>query len=307
MTLAAVAGAMAIAGTAHAGFVINPIWDSSITSRSDAAQTEATIQMAINNFESIYNNNMTISITFHANTSLGGGGQSSTPYYIINTSDYLNDLHATASGDAIDTAAWSELQSNPTNGNSNKQMYLTFANAKAIGYFDSGTGSYGDVYIDPSNSFFNHTSPQSGKTDLYAVVSHEIDEVLGTSSGVGNGGAWFTATDFFRFGSTNHVRSFTTDTTQHAYFSVDGVNHIDEYNQIGRTGGDWGDWIDHGSANKQVQDWVVYSNLLINYGVGETSLLDAVGYNVSPAPEPASIALLGLGAVALLRRRALKK
>ncbi|MHB8635329.1 MAG: NF038122 family metalloprotease [Fimbriimonadaceae bacterium] len=292
LSVAALAGLMTFAATPASAFLINPTFDSSITSLTNAAAVESTINQVISLYDSTFNNAVTINITFQDMTS--GLGQSSTAFTSQSTATYLAALAANSSGDAIDTAALVQLAANPYTGST---IGVSTANARALGL--SGAASTdGIVGLNTGLCFTGHTSPVSGKVDLFAVAAHEIDEVLGTSSGVGGG---FQDTDLFRYDGSGN-RSFTTSSSAHAYFSVDGTTLIDEYNQFNHQPGDYGDWITHNPP--QVQDYALPGGVLVNPGVGEFGLLDAIGYNITPAPEPASMALLGFGAVALLRRRA---
>ena len=106
-----------------------------------------------------------------------------------------------------------------------------------------------------------------------------MDEALGTPSGFSFGGTPWSA-DMFRY-DQNGSRTYTTDTSGHAYLSLDGTTDIVEYNQFGRNnGGDWGDWIDQ--RPPQVQDWVGDPGVSIDMGNSELTLLDVVGYDRIP-------------------------
>lgn len=289
-TLAVVAGVVVLAAPASA-MTINATYDSTITGLSNAAAVEATLNSAVSYFDSLYSTNVTVNITFQNMSS--GLGQSSTFFTSLTTNQYVTALTSHSSGDAIDTAALAKLASNPYTGST---IDLSTANARALGFTESNS-SDGTIGLNTSLCFTGHTTAVGGQYDLWAVAAHEIDEVLGSSSGVGGS---FQDTDLFRYDGSGN-RSFTTSTGSHAYLSVDGTTLIDEYNQFGRSGGDFGDWIHHSPG--QVQDWSGTSGAVVNYGVGETDLLDAIGYNVAPAPEPASLAALALGFGALVRRR----
>ncbi len=293
----AVSLAFGVAAQSASAFQIVASFGSSITGLSNASAVEATLNNMVAFFNSTYTGSAVVNIQYN---SMGSGlGQSSTAYVTgLSYASYHSALISHSSGDAIDSAALAELASNPP---SESTLDLTTANARELGFSANPGGFDGVVGLNTSICFTGHSNPQSNEYDLWAVAAHETDEVLGTSSGVGSGS--ITDADLFRYSSTTGVRSFTTNTSQSAFFSVDGTTHIEQYNTSGT--GDWGDWIVHTPG--QVQDWEGTPDQIVNYGVGETSLLDAVGYNTAAAPEPASMALLGLGAVALIRRKRAKK
>src|SRR6202034_3292031 len=105
---------------------------------------------------------------------------------------------------------------------------------------DSGEGPDGfDSTIHLNMPLMNFTRPptNSNNRDLQSVVEHEMDEVLGTPSGLAEGGPIW-AMDLFRYTLTLD-RTYTTNGDD-AYFSVDGTNLWARFNQ--EYFGDYGDW-----------------------------------------------------------------
>jgi hypothetical protein len=137
--------------------------------------------------------------------------------------------------------------------------------------------------------------------------------------------------DLFRYSAAN-TRSYTTASTAVSYFSVDGgTTKLVNFNQAGSGSADYGDWgngnttgAQVGNSPSQVQDaysTAAYDGMNIaaypDEGVNEVTALDAVGWDLTAAgtaledgvaaPEPTSLTLLGIGALALVggrRRRA---
>src|SRR5205085_989323 len=126
---------------------------------------------------------------------------------------------------------------------------LSLPNARALG-FSADNGGFPDGTIGLNTSICNLDASQTNpaKFSLFAVVCHEIDEVLGTVSDVGSTTS-LTPVDLFRYNSGG--RSFTTSTSEVCFFSLDGTTNLAQYNQDGA--GDYGDWISP-VALVQVQD-----------------------------------------------------
>ncbi|MBS1717388.1 MAG: PEP-CTERM sorting domain-containing protein [Armatimonadetes bacterium] len=289
------------AALARANITINPIFDGSITGDAQAAAIEGVINTAIAQYEANLKDNISVSIYFFNMTS--GLGQSST--YTINVG--YQDLRSHFAADATsgdDTTALAHLPNqvnDPVTGG-NGGVDIATAQARAMGY---NAPEAIDSYVGLNVSLCNlvHTGGDPTKADLQAVAEHEIDEALGgggTGSNLGyaNNPAML---DLFRYDG-NGNRSFNQDPTQHAYFSIDGTNAIDEFNQFGYIGGDYADWIKH-TANPEVQDWRATRGSHPDLGPSEWRMLDVSGYDLAVTPEPTSMAALGLGVAALLRKR----
>ena len=234
----------AAAGTPiYAGLLIVPTFDSSITSDPNAAAIENTINQAINIYEADFADPITVTIKFQEMTT--GLGQSNWWYYSISYQSFISHLAADATT-SDDITALAHLPSgavNPVNGSTS--INVKTANLRAIGIngLPSGLAGGVDGIIGLNTHITNIGSPgTSGQYSLLATTEHEIDEVLGLASGLpGNllGGNPLPE-DLFRYDGSGN-RSFTTNTSAHAFFSIDGTTNLAQFDNQ-NDGGDWGDW-----------------------------------------------------------------
>jgi hypothetical protein len=307
-----------------ANITIDATFDSSITALPNAGTIESGINAAIGRLESVIENPITVSIDF---TNMSSGlGESSTDVAELSYTKYLSDLAHNQILSADDNTALAHLPAGPNNPvNGTPDVFLTKPLLRAIGEATLGNvhgGFDGTISLNTSIMNVSRTGPQNpGDYDLQAVVTHEMDEVLGIG---GAGSALPTssspfpppvpvgALDLFRY-DANGNRSFTTSSGVASYFSIDGgATLIMPFNQAGG-GSDYGDWAT--TTTPQVQDAFGSPGMDLNLGPNELESFDVVGYNLvtegsslASAPEPSSLAgLIGLGAMGLffaaLRRR----
>jgi hypothetical protein len=260
--------------SALAGLVIIPTWDSTILSDPNVASITNTIINTILTYETRFSDPVTVNITFaEMNTGLG---MSSTPIDSVNYSDYYNALVANAktTNDTVVLAHLPGGATDPVTGGTS--IFATPVNFRALGFIAPASP---DGIISVNMNLINITRPPAVSTnyDLQSVVSHEIDEVLGTISNVGQTGV--RPADLFRFSGPG-ARNFTTSGDS-AFFSIDGgTNLLVQYNQDSR--GDYGDWWSIGAHTPRVQDAFGTPGATPDLGV-ELTVLDSVGYTLVSA------------------------
>lgn len=290
--------------SANAQLFINPTFDSSITGSPDGATIIATINSALQVYQSAITTPVTIRIQFKVDESISLG-QSLTAYNTISYAQYRADLAARAVS-ANDATALAHLpvgSANPVNGSTT--MELTLAQLRAIGETALGNNSGGfDSTISLKASLMNlaRTGPQdSGKYDLKGTLMHEINEVLGLNSslnGLANGASVPTGAigslDLFRYDLGGN-RSFSTDVNAGAYLSIDGTTRLVAFNQ--NAGGDFHDFA---SPTPYVQNAFGTPGTQTDLQAAELTALDAIGYNFTSVPEPQNIALAAAAALVCL-------
>lgn len=263
-----------------AGLIIIPVWDSTITSDPNAAAIENTINTAIQTYQGKFSDPITVTITFAEMSS--GLGQSSTYLGTISYSSFYTALAADAKT-TTDTTALAHIPGgsvNPVDGTTS--IRVTTANQRALGINSTPPVGQSDSTISLNMSIMNidRVTINPSKYDLLSVVSHEIDEALGTASGLTRPNA--APADLFRY-TSGGARSYTT-AGDNAYLSIDGgVTDLVRYNQS--ASGDYGDWWSTGSHTPRVQDAFGTPGATPNLGV-ELTLLDAIGYDLVVPPPP---------------------
>lgn len=281
-----------------AAFVINPTFDSTFTGYTYAADDEAVINAAISYIESIIANPITVNITFSNETN--GLGNSGPQENFISYQKYYNDLkihQVLSTDDATAIATLPNTVTSPISGITN--VYVALPVLRALGETNLGNNygsSDGGVAINLGLCTTN-LATQSGKYSLEWVAIHEIDEILGvgdTGSSLiyGTNSGLIGSLDLFRFGAAN-TRSFTTNTSATAYFSINnGTNNLAGFYQQP----DYGDW----SMANDIQSALIPKNQNASYSKADLTALDVIGYTLLAVPEPLPYLLFGLGTLALL-------
>lgn len=221
------------------------------------------------------------------------------------------------------------------NGANNNSIWLTTANAKALG-LNAGAGNVGgcigncDAFIQFNSNFAFDFDPDNGigagLYDFVGVATHEIGHALGFISGVDildqnfgpfsdNAFTFVTSLDLFRYSSlsaANDVIDWTAD-NRAKYFSIDGgATAIAGFSTgisqgDGRQASHWKDGLGLG-----IMDPTVSTGELLAISDNDKLAFDVIGWNLArqqaPIPEPASwmmmIAGFGLAGHAMRRPRA---
>jgi hypothetical protein len=237
---------------ATSGLVINPTFDSSITTRTNAATIEAMINRAISIYESLFSDPMTVQIRFrYATTAPNGSRLSSSTLsetdstaYDFPWSTFINALKADAKTEN-DFAANATLPATALSTN----IVPSSANGRAVGLDTPpamsangtvGSGPYDGIVTLSSAVPWQFTRPTSSTNyDAQRSTEHEIDEVLGFSSYLGSGQRNLYPPDLFSWSSAG-IRNITSSGTR--YFSINrGTTNIVNFNQD--SSGDLGDWL----------------------------------------------------------------
>jgi hypothetical protein len=326
-----VATMLATAAPASA-LVIKPVFDSTITSRSNAGQIEA----AFNAVAGVFDAGLSSPATINIQVSWGKVATNAIPTGVLGASlDNLYDgmsyamikryLTSSAARNPLDTPFAATLKTLPATAPTGVTGYvLPSAQAKALGLV-AGNQSAVDGSIGFSSAYawnFNPLAPVPGAYDFASVAYHEIDEVLGRITGLDDAAPTFrTVFDLYRYAAPAKP-SFGY--TSAAYLSLDGgVTNLGAFNVSGS--GDRSDW-KSGFADAQVA--YTPTGVTEGFGAADWAVLDALGWNQAHSvylnapsvtaiagaadyargvPEPAtwSMMLVGLGlSGAALRRRA---
>jgi len=288
--------------SATIGLIIDATFDSSITSRLNAASIEAMINRAISVYESLLSDPITVKILFRYSTAAPNGihfpsgvlSESNfvgykipwTSYILALVADAITGYDTTANTSLPTTALSADIIPSSANGRAVKLNTppAMFANG-AVG----GGGPFDGIVTLNSAAPFQFTRPTSGGNfDAQRSTEHEMDEVLGLGSRLGTGDSDLRPQDLFSWSAAS-IRNLTSSGTR--YFSINrGSTRIVYFNQ--NSTGDYGDWLSTAcpQTNPYVQNAVgcpgQSSDVTLTSPEGIN--LDVIGYNLvnSPAPAP---------------------
>jgi len=291
-----------------AGLVINGVFDTSITSDPNAAAIEAAFNGAVARYQSMYTDPITVKILFrYANTlpngnPIGSGAlaRSNWIFYTLPWSTVIAQLTADAKS-ANDVKALATVPGTAQTAN----IALGAADGRAMGVNTPGVQCADSSVPSPtppgcdfdgivtlvSVQPWSFSRPVAANTfDAQRSIEHEIDEVLGTGSGIdlNNPITRYRPLDLWTWSAAG-TRNVTNTGTR--YFSLDsGTTNIVGMNQT--SGGDFGDFISPGcpQPNPYVQNAFSCPDQFMDISptTPEGILMDVMGFDpVTTAPASA--------------------
>ena len=278
---------------ANAGLTIHAFFDGTVSSAPNALAIEAMITNAVNIYQSLYSDPITVNILFRYSPNEVNGmplpngtlARSNFVIYTVAWNDYINALKADATT-SNDTTANASLP----NSALTTHIIPSSADGRAIGLSTPGTmcgdgtfcgnGTYdGIVTLNSSQPFQFTRPPNSGNYDALRSTEHEMDEVLGLGSFISQFSD-LRPQDLFSWSSAG-TRNTTSSGTR--YFSIDGgTTNIVGFNQD--SNGDFGDWFSE--ACPQAHPYVQNAFSCVNQVSDVTTTspeginLDVIGYDL---------------------------
>lgn len=296
-TGALLAGMLALASfapKAQAALIIAPIYSPDIN-----PEARTIIESAIKFYTDNFQGNVRVTVGF----GLQPGGGASATYGIdrISYDAYLRQLRGNITESATDVSALGSLPATSPIGNGQVILPETLAANLGLGIQNPATqvqvavgqncvGLTIQACVAFSSSYLTGGANGGPAAGLFGVTQHEINEILGTASGLSSGStaAAASAADLFRFGAPG-VRSWSNNIgtaipcqagTPVAYLSINGgQTNLASYNNCNNLG-DYGDFLSPANPS-QVQDafGLTTNPARLSLTSPESVLLDATGWN----------------------------
>jgi hypothetical protein len=308
------AGILALALCAapvHAQLVIVPTFDPTWFTNPNAAAATACVNRVITEIEGLFSNNATVNITFEFGQAGAGGAFEQEPNFSPTltlsqvTTMMTNHANAHPENAVLNTAKafYPSSYNNPNGSNGfymNDAEYMALNNgAKQNGDLVNATISLGPDF--PGQPWNYGTTGMNGTIFAQGVFEHEITHAMGRIDYAFAGTPFLLPLDLYKYdpGTTTLDPLFNTTA-----FSYDGgtTQAAQEFANFS----DSGDW---GNANGD--SFNAFDGPFLSMSQTDLNLMYALGWDPivqqAPVPEPAAIALLGIGlagiAGARLRRR----
>jgi hypothetical protein len=262
---------------ASGGLRFDFIWDNSVANAP--SQYKSAIEAAASFYTKIFSTNELI--TVHVGwgevdgRSLGADalGENIANEVTENYSTVYHSLQRDAGSSSVQASADATLTASsplPTN-----RYSVSVAQAQAWGLLsanngrnDGWMGLANDSQLGATWDFSRSTPIGSNQFDAIGTAEHELTELMGRYSNVGNGDGYgtYTALDLFRY-SAPGKRDLASDNGK-AYFSINkGVTDLGVYNNNPSNGdlGDWVGWVQHNSYGDGFPgefSWVTKNDLI---------------------------------------------
>jgi hypothetical protein len=317
--IASIIAGLVGATPASAQLVITPTFTANFNSDfgANAAAAQTAWIAAANVFSSNFTNNIQVNITVDAVAGTSVFGQSNSSFTSLPSySNLYNLMVARAkSADSLTSVGLggSMVSSDPVSGSSDPvsgthAWWVTRAQAKAIGLISSDSNNDGTTTFGAGNKFTFSGPIASGTYDFQGVCAHEISEVLGRNglSGktLGSNPAYSLIDNFSYTGAG--TKGLVPGGSNN--FSIDnGTTLLKLFNNPSPSGPDSRDWA---TLPTHVNDsFNQFADIGVTNPVSDVDLrlMDVIGYDRTPVPEPAGIVALAFVTGGVLRWRVLAR
>jgi len=318
--LAAVAVAAALSAPSVHAMVITPTFTSNFVTDfgANATAAENSWKAAANIYTANFSDPININITVDAVAGTSVFGESSTSLYgyswatmyaaVVADAKTANDATAIGVGGSITAADPAGAGAGP--------WWVSRAEAKALGLLANDTSNDGTTTFGAGYPFTFYTgsgSISAGTYDFRGVAAHEIAEVMGRL-GISGGTIGGYANSHSLIDAFSYTGAATRGLGGGAgnYFSINnGTSLLKLWNNSNGPGGDGldtRDWAPQSQGGTGAPDsYNQYSsgNVVNPVTPVDLQLMDVIGYDLVPVPEPSTgaLAVAALGTLAFIRRR----
>ncbi len=267
--------------------IISVSYDSSAANAP--AGFKAAVAAAVQFWESRITSAITVNITFGYGTvngqplDPGAVGESVAQGLTLPYDQVLKGLATNATSSSDFTSINALIAGDPTGGT---PFFVTTAEAKALGLYpatESGIDGY--VGLGAKDPFtYTGGTIAAGTYDAVGTLEHEISEVLGRISGIGQGtdpaSMVYTPIDLFRYAAAG-VRGLTPAS---GYFSIDGTALLAQFNNPANGG----DAADLANAGNDAFSAFGTPGAAATIAPVDLQMMDVLGYRLDSAAPPAA-------------------